>query len=392
MRVLVSTTAGSGHFGPIVPFAKACQAAGHEVLVAAPASFSTEVAAAGFEHRPFADAPAELLGQIFAQVPNLSFEEANDVVVADVFGRLDAQAALPGLVEIIDQWRPDLVLREPFEFGSLVAARSAGVRQAVVAIGVSATTEYIVPRVAAPLAELDALAGLADGTAALVMRTVPTLTCVPAVLDAARPVGSTQTGPVRRFRDDSLVSHQGRLPQPWGDQSHPLVYVSFGSVAAGLGGFAGMYPEVLSAFAEEPVRILLTTGHGIDPAELAPLPANAHIERWWPQADVMPHAAAVVGHGGFGTTMAALAAGVPQIVIPLFALDQRINAEHVAALGAGLNLDGGPAAIAELPEATARLLAAASHREAAHAVADEIASSHPPTCSPKQCAVLGGST
>ena len=101
----------------------------------------------------------------------MSFEEANDVVVADVFGRLDAQAALPGLVEIIDAWRPDLVLREPFEFGSLVAARSAGVRQAVVAIGVSATTEYIVPRVAAPLAELDALAGLPDGTAALAMRT-----------------------------------------------------------------------------------------------------------------------------------------------------------------------------------------------------------------------------
>ncbi len=91
----------------------------------------------------------------------------------------------------------------------------------------------------------------------------------------------------------------------------------------------------------------------------------------------MPHAAAVVGHGGFGTTMAALAAGVPQVVIPLFALDQRINAEHVAALGAGLNLDGGPAAIAELPEATARLLAGASHREAAHAVADEIASNPP---------------
>ena len=377
MRVLVSTTAGSGHFGPLVPFARACQAAGHEVVVAAPASFSTDVAAAGFEHRRFADAPSELLGQIFARVPSMSFEEGNDVVIADVFGRLDAQAALPGLVEIIDAWRPDLVLREPFEFGSLVAARSAGVRQVVVAIGVRATTEHIVPRVAAPLAELDVLAGLPDGTAALAMRTVPTLTCVPAALDAATPGGVIQTGPVRRFRDVSLVSHQGRLPQPWGDQSHPLVYVSFGSVAAGLGGFAGLYPELLSAFAEEPVRILLTTGHGIDPADLAPLPANAHIERWWPQPDVMPHAAAVIGHGGFGTTMAALAAGVPQVIIPLFAVDQRINAEHVAALGAGLNLDGGPAAIAELPEATAGLLAGASYREAAHALADEI-SSYPP--------------
>jgi len=372
MRVLVSTTAGSGHFGPLVPFAWAFQAVGHEVVVAAPSSFAAEVAAAGFEHRPFADAPRELMGQIFERVPFLSFEEANQLVVADVFGRLDAQAALPGLVEIIDEWRPDVVLREPCEFGSLVAARSAGIAQLVVAIGLSATMDCIAPLVAAPLAELEELAGLPEGAAALTMRTTPTLTGVPAVLDEARPTRLGEGGPIHRFRDDSLVSDRGALPQPWGDSSRPLVYVTFGSVAAGLGAFAGLYPEVLAAFAEQPVRILLTTGHGVNPADLAPLPANAHVERWWPQADVMPHAAAVVGHGGFGTTMAALAAGVPQVVIPLFALDQRINAEHVAAVGAGLSLDGGPAAIAALPQAVDRLLAGTSHREAAYAVADEM--------------------
>ena len=169
------------------------------------------------------------------------------------------------------------------------------------------------------------------------------------------------------------------LPEPWGDPSHPLVYVSFGSVAAELAGFGGLYPEVLAAFAEQPVRVLLTTGRGGDPADFEPLPANSHVERWWPQSDVMPHAAAVVGHGGFGTTMAALAAGVPQIVVPLFALDQRINAEHVAAVGAGLYLGGGPAAIAQLPDATARLLAGSSHREAAAAIAHEMAGLPPLT-------------
>lgn len=237
--------------------------------------------------------------------------------------------------------------------------------------------EYIVPLVAAPLADLDALAGLPEGAAATVMRTTPTLTCVPAVLDGARPPGASGSGPVLRFRDDSLVSEQGALPDAWGDPSHPLVYVSFGSVAARLGGLAGLYPAVLAAFADRPVRVLLTTGQGIDPANLAPVPANARVERWWPQADVMPHTAAVVGHGGFGTTMAALAAGVPQVVVPLFAMDQRINAEHVAAVGAGLQLDGGPAAIAALPDAVTRLLAGTSHREAARAVADEMAALAP---------------
>lgn len=47
MRVLVSTTAGSGHLGPVLPFARACGAAGHDAVVAAPASFAAEGAAVG---------------------------------------------------------------------------------------------------------------------------------------------------------------------------------------------------------------------------------------------------------------------------------------------------------------------------------------------------------
>ena len=82
MRVLVSTTAGSGHFGPLVPFARAFRAEGHDVLVAAPASFATQVAAAGFDHRPFDDAPPELLEAIFGRIASSTFEESNEVVLA----------------------------------------------------------------------------------------------------------------------------------------------------------------------------------------------------------------------------------------------------------------------------------------------------------------------
>ena len=82
----------------------------------------------------------------------------------------------------------------------------------------------------------------------------------------------------------------------------------------------------------------MTTGSGLDLDSLGPIPANARVERWWPQADVMPAASAMVGHGGFGTTMMALAAGVPQVVVPLFAGDQHVHAAQVASVGAGLSL------------------------------------------------------
>ena len=82
----------------------------------------------------------------------------------------------------------------------------------------------------------------------------------------------------------------------------------------------------------------MTVGEAADPAELGPLPANVRVERWIPQADVFTEADAMVGHGGFGTTLGALLAGVPQAVVPLFA-DQHHNARRIAALGAGLAVD-----------------------------------------------------
>ena len=44
--MLFSTTAGAGHFGPMIPIAHACADAGHAVAVAAPASFAGSVAKA----------------------------------------------------------------------------------------------------------------------------------------------------------------------------------------------------------------------------------------------------------------------------------------------------------------------------------------------------------
>jgi hypothetical protein len=38
MRVLLATTANAGRFLPMVPFAKSCLRAGHEMRVAAPGS------------------------------------------------------------------------------------------------------------------------------------------------------------------------------------------------------------------------------------------------------------------------------------------------------------------------------------------------------------------
>ena len=115
MRVLAATTAGAGHFAGLLPFARACVRAGHEVRVAAPASFAGAVRDAGLDHQPLADADPAELGALFGRVPALSMQEADDLVVQEVFGRLDRDAALPAMRAAVRDWRPDVVLREPAE-------------------------------------------------------------------------------------------------------------------------------------------------------------------------------------------------------------------------------------------------------------------------------------
>jgi rhamnosyltransferase subunit B len=72
------------------------------------------------------------------------------------------------------------------------------------------------------------------------------------------------------------------------------------------------------------------------------VPANLPPEILWqdyvPLRALLPHAAAVMHHGGIGTTAEALRAGTPQLIIPL-AHDQFDNAERVKALGVGARLD-----------------------------------------------------
>jgi rhamnosyltransferase subunit B len=71
------------------------------------------------------------------------------------------------------------------------------------------------------------------------------------------------------------------------------------------------------------------------PEQLPPeLPEGIRHFGYVPFSQVFPRAAAVVHHGGIGTTAQALAAGVPQVVMP-FAHDQPDNGTRVCRLGVG---------------------------------------------------------
>ena len=84
--MLVATTAGAGHFADVLPFAKACVDTGHEVRVAAPASFASSVERAGFRLERLPDVDPGLLGSVFGRLPTLPRQDAKALVVQEVFG------------------------------------------------------------------------------------------------------------------------------------------------------------------------------------------------------------------------------------------------------------------------------------------------------------------
>lgn len=109
------------------------------------------------------------------------------------------------------------------------------------------------------------------------------------------------------------------------------VYVGFGSMGS-------RNPEqtadlVLKAIAIAGQRAILQSGWG--GLSKADLPDTVFIVDSIPHSWLFPRVAAVIHHGGAGTTAAGLRAGVPTIVIPFFG-DQPFWGQRVAELGVGL--------------------------------------------------------
>src|SRR5687767_6379385 len=124
MRFLFSSTRGTGHVQPLLPYARGLAARGHELLFAAPAEVGTSLRDKGFAHAPFAHPGDEVLGPIWARLRGVSSDQANEIAVSEIFAGANASAALPTLQETIRSFRPDVIVRESAELAALVAAEA----------------------------------------------------------------------------------------------------------------------------------------------------------------------------------------------------------------------------------------------------------------------------
>jgi UDP:flavonoid glycosyltransferase YjiC (YdhE family) len=368
MRVLLSSTDGPGHFAPLRPFIDALVTRGDDVLIVVPPRLEATVSAMGQPFVVSAEPPAEELGALREHFSTVSGHEAAMLGNRELFGRLWTAALLPTAERACREWRPELVLHEAAEYASAIAAERCGVAHAQVAISLAEVESGSLELAASALAEH-------DEQIVKRLRASPYLTRFPASLDPS-PYLATE-----RFRD-APEAPRTSLADRWLGSDAPLVYVTFGSVTGGLPNAAAVYRTALDAVAGLHARVLLTVGRDVDINTLGPVPENTHVEAWVPQADVLADATLVVAHGGSGTTFGTLAAGVPLVIVPLFA-DQLVNAARTAGAGAAVAVEPdryvergmgtlGPQHAPRLRAAIETILADRSYARAATRIADEM--------------------
>jgi hypothetical protein len=346
VRVLFASTRGAGHFGPLIPFLDACLRTGHEPLVVGPPGLD----ARGYPFHAGEAPPDTAVGRLWAPIPTLPPAQADVVVVGTLFASLNVEAMLPTLEQTIEEWKPDLVVRETYEYASAIAAERLGIRHVRIAAGTALNEEAALAFAGRALDEREP--GITRRVAESAF-----LTCFPSAVDP-------EPFPVSRFRHPITEIPAQPLPDWWPGDDRPLVYMSFGTVAAGFPLAEQAYPAAVVASAELRSRVLLSTGG--NELELGELPPNLHVEPWVSEPDVLAAASVAVGHGGAGTTLNALAAGCPLVVVPLFG-DQPYHAVRVAVAGAGV-----PSSIHQIAERVEHVLANDRYRTAVRALADEM--------------------
>ena len=356
---------GGGTVPPEVGAARRLAARGHHVIVLADESMKDDVEASGATFVPWVQAPNRASRRP-EDDPTRDWECSNPF---QLFTRLlDQQFVGPApgyaadVAAAIDEHRPDLVVCSFFAIGAMVAAEAAGVPFDVLFPNI-----YLLPTPGLPpvglglrpargrpgrvrdravrrltnrqwdkgLPRLNALradVGLdpLDGFFEQVHRARRHLVMTSADFDFPADV-PPRVRYVGAVLDDPEWAGTAGWTAPSDDR--PLVLVALSTTFQ---DHAACLQRIVDGLGALPIHGLVTTGPALDPGALT-APPNVAVVRAAPHSQILARAAAVVTHGGHGTVVRALAAGVPMVVVP-HGRDQADNAARIATRGAGVTV------------------------------------------------------
>ena len=365
--MLFTFAGGSGHFLPLVPFARAAERAGHIVAFGAQPGMMAIVAQEGFSAF---DTGGPTLLVATDRTPLLEYDLAREHrAIRDNFAGRTARERAANVRRLCESWHPDVVVCDEMDFGALVAAEALKIPYAtVISIGSGA---FVWPQLLGePLNTLRGEHGLPpDPELSMLHRYLVVSPFPPSFRDPANPLPpnahSIRTVAADRAASEEDVSWlEGRV-------ARPLVYFTLGTIFNLESG--DLFERALAGLRVLPMDVVVTVGRELDPKVLGAQPSNAYVRSYIPQSALFPHCDLVVSHAGSGSVVGALAHGLPMVLLPIGA-DQPFNAARCHDLHVGRVLNPVEATPEDVQRAATSVLEDATYRQNAKRLQAEIAS------------------
>jgi hypothetical protein len=302
VRVVVSCVPQTGHLLPLLPLAQAFAAQGDEVVVASGPDAAEAVSSRGLSFRVVGPAFDSWFGALRARtrgIPGDGLEPARveGYFAPRLFGEIGTALMVDDLLDLCQELEPTLLVFDPYVFAAPLVAAATGAHPVLHSIG-PLMDRSVLDLVADAVSPIWREFGI-DVPPAVGVYAATTLTVCPPSLDPSA-VGLPGAQPLRPV---SLpLAEPPALPVSFADPEKPLVYLTLGTFS---NNDLDLFRLVLEALDNEPVNVLATIGRDNDPSALAPIPDNARVEQFIPQAQLLPHCAAVVHHAGAGTMFGA---------------------------------------------------------------------------------------
>jgi MGT family glycosyltransferase len=374
---LLSMWEGGGTVPPMLGVAKRLIERGHRVSVLGDPTIRDEAERTGCAFSPWVRAPhrkdlrpeSDLLKDWETTNPFSMLRRFRDLFIVN-----PAAAYAADTLAVMERERPDLFVPDYVLFGSIMAAEKVGVPSValipniwpLLVPGAPPFGTGLLPATSAVTRARDSL--LRAVTNRLFQSALPRLNLVrqglgltplssffdqvtgcralfvlsSATFDFSSPFVPNNVRYVGPVLDDPLWAEP--WTPPWDAKNQdPIVLVAFSSTFQDQGA---TLRRIVDALAGLKVRALVTLGEML-PADQVRSKGAVAVVRSAPHRDVLARASLVITHCGHGTTLKALAAGVPMVCIPM-GRDQNDNAARVVHRGAGLRLSpkASPAAIA----------------------------------------------
>lgn len=356
-----------GHLFPMLPLAEAVHRQGARVQVAVGPPFLDTLPLPTVRGTTLDPTAVDVRAWTMHRYPAVAEDMATRWVPA-FFGVAHGLATVEALRRAWGSERPDLVVFDTANPGAAVVADELGIPSMMFGV-----FHYFVPALDLPGVTRRALEDPDAPPWA-------PLTSPPAPRPYIDPVPpSLQLGPV--------TDHPGEVvpirTSPWQDPAtassplpgrrgrRPLAYVTFGTVV----GAAEVFRSVVTEAARV-ADVIASTGPTLDPDVLTGLPDTVTSVPFVPAGRVLEQADIVLHHGGLGTTLAAAARGVRQVVVPQVG-DQFGNAQAVVKAGVGVALPSSPSPT-QIGQAVQHLLDDDETRQASTRLAGQIAAAPAP--------------